>query len=85
MIDAKQKPEVFADLAPQKIFFQVFLSFKKPDGYVSLFIESVPTGCGIHHKLAQIFNRTPAEMDKCLCELAWGGCSGSVYAGILFV
>lgn len=68
-----EKPQSLVKTVPEKLFFQVFLGFKKPDGYVSLFIESMPTGCGIYHKLAEIFKREPGEIYKCMSELAFGG------------
>ena len=68
-----EKPQKLVETVSEKLFFQVFLAFKKPGGHVSVFFESDLGGCGIYHKLAEIFSREPGEIYKCMCELAFGG------------
>ena len=73
MVLVKEKPNESTATVPEKLFFQVFLGFKKPDGSVSMFVEGVANGCDIYHKLALIFNRLPREIYEKMSDLADSG------------
>ena len=66
MFDVKESPVTNVGVTPEKLFFQIFLSFKKPN-------QTMSADCDIFHKLAQIFNRNPRDIYESLCDLAWGG------------
>lgn len=59
-----------------KCFHQVFLTFRQPDGSVSLFYGDGDSGCGIYKALGEIFERTPREIYDVMYELAFKGGDG---------
>lgn len=66
------KPEKLVELTPEKHFFQVFLAFRKPNGYLSAFFDGSNTGCGVNQALGLIFNRSAREIYMILFDLVKG-------------
>lgn len=69
-------PKIEIDQSPKKktenLFFRVFLGFRKPSGYVSLFYEGYMGGCGVYNQLGLIFSRRPSEIYESMSKLTEG-------------
>ncbi len=76
MLTVIEKPQQVPSTITEKLFFQVFLEFRKPDGSVSLFYGDGESGCGVYAALAEIFQRPPREIYQTMCDLAFGEGTG---------
>ncbi len=71
-----EKVEEAVVTSPEKLFFQVFLGFKKPRGIATVFVGDGTDGCGVYAILAEIFQRSAWEISQVMAELAWNGGDG---------
>lgn len=71
-----EKPQHLSITSTEKLFFRVFLEFRKPCGGVSFFHDDGESGCGVYSALAKIFQRPPREIYDAICDLAFNKGTG---------
>ena len=65
-----------AKTVPEKLYYKVFLAFRKPDGGISIFIGDGSNDCGVYAALAKIFQKHPREIYEAISKLAYEGGDG---------
>jgi hypothetical protein len=69
--DGEVMAENFKKMETEKIFFQVFLGFKNPNGGITMFSEGSTIDCGVYDRLGEIFHKPPRVIYESICNLVY--------------
>lgn len=72
---AHSQDELHEPKAEERLY-RVFIGFRKPRGFISIFFEGNYAGCGVYESLGKVFKRPPQEIYESIFRLLSQGGNG---------